>query len=82
MSNPYAFPGGHDLTGFPPTLLLDADRDSLRASSGAFAQELDRAGVPVDYEIVAQATHGFLNRPGTAHFNTGMRAMVRWLGSH
>lgn len=81
MSNPYAFPGGHNLTGLPPTLLVDADRDSLRASGGAFAQELARAGVPVDYEIVAEATHGFLNRPGTAHFNTGIGAMVRWLGS-
>ncbi|MDQ0103070.1 acetyl esterase/lipase [Paenarthrobacter nicotinovorans] len=50
-------------------------------TDGAFAQELARAGVPVDYEIVAEATHGFLNRPGTAHLNTGIGAIVRWLGS-
>jgi len=31
LSEPYAFPGGHALHGFPPTLMVDADRDSLRA---------------------------------------------------
>lgn len=79
MSNPFAFPGGHDLTGVPITLLVDADRDSLRASGAAFAKDLARAGVPVDYEVIANATHGFLDRPGTVHFDAGMTTILRWL---
>jgi xylan 1,4-beta-xylosidase len=79
MADATAFPGGHDLTGFPPTLLVDADRDSLRASGGAFAAELARFNVPVDYEIVAEAPHGFLNRPESGYFATGMATISGWL---
>ena len=31
LREPYAFPGGHDLTGLPPTFILNADIDSARA---------------------------------------------------
>ena len=79
MADATAFPGGHDLSGFPPSLLVDADRDSLRASGGAFAAELDRFNVPVDYEIVAEAPHGFLDRPETGYFATGMATISAWL---
>jgi acetyl esterase len=82
MSNPFAFPGGHDLTGLPPTLVVDADRDSLRASGAAFAHDLARAGVPVAYEVIAGSTHGFLDRPETAHFDAGMDVILRWLSFH
>lgn len=44
MADPFAFPGGHDLSGMPPTLVLDADRDSLRASGERFATELPTVG--------------------------------------
>ena len=79
LADATAFPGGHDLSGFPPSLLVDADRDSLRASGGAFAAELHSFNVPVDYEIVAEAPHGFLNRPGSGYFATGMATISRWL---
>jgi xylan 1,4-beta-xylosidase len=79
LADATAFPGGHDLRGFPPSLLVDADRDSLRASGGAFAAELDRFDVPVDYEIVAEAPHGFLNRPESGYFATGMATISGWL---
>jgi xylan 1,4-beta-xylosidase len=79
MADATAFPGGHDLSGFPPSLLVDADRDSLRASGGAFAAELDSFNVPVDYEIVAEAPHGFLNRPESGYFATGMATIGGWL---
>ncbi len=64
QAEPYAFPGGNDMTALSPTLIVTADRDRLRASGEAFAAELALAGV--DIAIVRQrgAMHGFLNEPG------------------
>ena len=81
MGDKHAFPGGHDLTRMPPTLCLDADRDSLRASGELFAHELNQAGSLVRHEVVPESAHGFLNRPGTATFDDGIRRMIRWLRS-
>jgi acetyl esterase/lipase len=72
MEEATAFPGGHDLAGMPPTLAIDADRDSLRASGQAFVMELQEAGVLVDYHVVPGSTHGFLDRPGTPGFEAGI----------
>lgn len=60
----YAFPGGHDLAGLPPTLIVNADRDRLRASGQAFAAELALAGVDVQTVREQGALHGFLNEIG------------------
>ncbi|MEV6712864.1 alpha/beta hydrolase [Lentzea sp. NPDC051208] len=79
MSNPHAFPGGADLTGFPPALLLDADHDSLRASSEEFAAELTAAGVPVEHHVVPGSRHGFLDKPSRPHFDTGVGVVLRWM---
>ncbi|MFB4303860.1 alpha/beta hydrolase fold domain-containing protein [Actinomadura sp. NTSP31] len=79
MTNPYAFPGGAGLEGFPPALLLDADRDSLRASGEAFAAELAAARVPVVHRVVAESAHGFLDKPSRRHFATGIGILVGWL---
>ncbi|MGC5171881.1 alpha/beta hydrolase fold domain-containing protein [Micromonospora sp. DT81.3] len=61
---PYAFPGGHDMTGLAPTLIVTADRDRLRASGEAFAAELALAGVDVRLVRLRGALHGFLNELG------------------
>ena len=82
MEDPWAFPGGHDLSGMPPTLVLDADRDSLRASGDAFVAELGKAGVDVTNEIVPESAHGFLDRPGTPAFERGIGRAIRWLDRH
>ena len=60
----YAFPGGHDVAGFPPVLMVNAELDSLRASGEAFASELALASV--DVRVVRQrgAMHGYLNEIG------------------
>jgi xylan 1,4-beta-xylosidase len=79
MRDPRAFPGGHDVTGLPETLMIDADRDSLRASGGAFAHELREAGVPVRYEVIPESRHGFLNRPGAPAYEAGVRVLIDWL---
>lgn len=60
----YAFPGGHDVAGLPPVLIVNAELDSLRPSGEAFAAELARASV--DVRVVRQrgAMHGYLNEIG------------------
>jgi acetyl esterase/lipase len=62
--DPYAFPGGHDMTGLAPTLIVTADRDRLRASGEAFAAELALAGVDVRLVRLRGALHGYLNQIG------------------
>ena len=47
ITDPFAFPGGHDLQGHAADVVLDADRDSLRASGERFAAELAAAGFTV-----------------------------------
>nr|WP_269781633.1 alpha/beta hydrolase fold domain-containing protein [Nocardia bovistercoris] len=74
-----AFPGGGDLTGLPPTLLLDADHDTLRASGETFATELETAGVPVSRTVVSNSWHGYLNRHQLNGFRFALDAMTTWL---
>jgi acetyl esterase len=79
LRDPFAFPGGHPLRGFPPTLLVDADLDAMRASGSQFARELSAYGVPVDYRVIGGTTHAFMNRPSDPGFEVGMRAIVDWV---
>lgn len=79
MSDPFAFPGGHDKKGFPTTLCMDADRDTLRASGERFAEELAEDGVAVEYRVVPETLHGFLDRPHQATFSDGVSIITNWL---
>ena len=78
LGQAYAFPGGADLRGFPPTLVLDASNDRLRASGHAFADELRRAGAMVS-EVVVDGRHGFLGTPRRRSYRTGMTTIADWL---
>jgi len=78
MLEAHAFPGGHALHNFPPTLMLDADRDSMRASGGQFARELATAGIAADYHALPETFHGFLNRPNEPGFEAGLRLIIDW----
>jgi len=78
LAEPFAFPGGHSLTGFPPALLIDADRDSMRASGSVFASELEAASVPVEYHVVPETSHAFLNRPSEPGFAEGIQLISSW----
>lgn len=77
----YAFPGGANLTGLPPTLILDARNDRLRLSGNAFADELRAAGVEVHQDVVP-GVHGFFNAPRTDRYAHGMRELSAWLAKH
>ncbi|MGU3408478.1 alpha/beta hydrolase [Microbacterium sp. M1A1_1b] len=73
-----AFPGGHPVDGFPPTLLVDADLDAMRGSGEQFAAELTAASVPVDRHVLPRSRHAFLNRPGTPDFTTAVDHIATW----
>ncbi|HWU07156.1 MAG TPA: alpha/beta hydrolase fold domain-containing protein [Streptomyces sp.] len=79
MALPFAFPGGHRLPPLPPSLMVDADRDTLRASGEAFAGELSASGTVVTHHVVREAPHGFLDRPHRPHFATGTALIGDWI---
>lgn len=66
LTDPAAFPAGHDQRGLPPTVIVTAERDRLRASAEAFAAELALAGVDVSIRTERAAVHGYLNEVGDA----------------
>jgi acetyl esterase/lipase len=74
-----AFAGGNDLRNFPPTLMIDAERDAMRASGDQFARELIDADVELVRHVLAGAEHAFLNRPGHEQFNLSIEVMVEWI---
>ena len=78
LADPFAFPGRHPLHGFPPVLMLDAESDSMRASGGQFARELTDAAVPVEYHVLADTDHAFLNRPGDPVFAQATGMIAEW----
>ncbi|MDR1807874.1 MAG: alpha/beta hydrolase [Propionibacteriaceae bacterium] len=51
-----------DIMGFPPTLILAAGHDSLRAEAAAFADHLADAGVDAAYYCFPDSGHGFTLR--------------------
>ena len=77
MADPYAFPANAALGGLPPSFILNAEFDGLRASADAFAVQLAAAGVPVRVEFEPGARHGQLNEPMT---DAGQRSLARIAG--
>lgn len=74
----HAFPGGHDLTGFPRTLVVNADHDAMRASGDRFASELATAGVEVERHVLPGTRHAFLNRPQLDAFDAAIGRIADW----
>jgi len=62
----YAFPGGHDVRGVAPALVVTSEGDELRPSAEAYVGDLARGGVDVEYAKERGAIHGFLNMVGDA----------------
>lgn len=78
LADRFAFPGGHDLRGFPATLMVDADRDAMRASGEVFASELAAVGADVQRHVLPEARHAFLNRPQSREFATAVDLIAAW----
>lgn len=68
-----------DLTGFPPTIMINGDIDELRMSGEAFAQTLRDAGVPIDLSLEPGTSHGHLNRPDEPGFATTIERAAAWM---
>jgi len=63
LTDPHAFAGEGSMEGFPPTYILNAEADSLRASGERFAEQLAAAGVDVEVDFEPGTKHGHLNNP-------------------
>jgi len=78
-TSPYAFPGGHDLRGLPPTMIVNSDHDALRSGSEAYAAELAAAGVDVLVVREDGTYHGHLNQPDDPGCARSIARMAAWL---
>ena len=60
---PEALPGAANLEKLPPTYLVVAEYDDLRASAELLARQLGDLAVPVESYLARGMTHGHLNHP-------------------
>jgi acetyl esterase len=74
----FAFPGGHELAGFPRTLLINAEHDNMRESGDVFAAELGATGADVQHHVLPGTRHAFLNRPRLRAFSTAISIIAAW----
>jgi len=74
-----AFPGGHDLSGFPRTIMIDAEYDNMRGSGDRFAQELATSGVQLERHVLTDSSHAFLNRPRSRAFGEAVSLIADWV---
>ncbi len=78
-ANPYVAPAVADPEGLPPTFVITCGRDALRRSSEPYARRLSDAGVAVWHEILPEAEHAPLDRPGTPDGRKCVERIRRWL---
>lgn len=78
LAERFAFPGGHELRGFPPTLIIDADRDVMRSSGEVFTTELRASGTDAERHVLPGTHHAFLNRPALPEFATAIDLIAGW----
>lgn len=72
------------LAALPPTMIVNADADDLRASGEQLAAQLREAGVPVTERVETGTVHGYLNRPhesaeATRQATATIDALTGWL---
>ncbi|WP_258368954.1 alpha/beta hydrolase [Curtobacterium sp. MCPF17_046] len=79
LSDRFAFPGGHDVGGFPRALFINAEHDNMAASGDLFAAELGAAGVDVAHHVLPGTRHAFLNRPALTEFSTATAMIASWI---
>jgi acetyl esterase len=80
--DPYAFAANGDLDGFPPTLIVNSEFDTLRASGEVFGAALSAAGVETVVEMERGTVHGHLDQPLQPEGGRTLDRFVRWLRDH
>lgn len=79
----YAMAGiADDLTGLPPTRILNCEYDGLRASGERYAEQLKDAGIDVVTETVPDVAHGHLNRPALPQAQKSLSDISEWINKH
>jgi acetyl esterase/lipase len=78
-TQPYAFAGEHDPAGLPPTLIINAEVDSLRASGEAFGSSLRHARIATDVMTEPGSEHGYLNEPSDPASARTIDWIAKWL---
>jgi acetyl esterase len=79
LFDPYAFAANGDLSGHPPTLILNAEADQLRASGEAYATALADAGVDVEVLFEPDTGHGYLNEPDLETAWRSIDRIIAWI---
>jgi acetyl esterase/lipase len=77
--DPYAFAANGDHAGFPPTYIVNAEYDTLRASGEAFAADLSAAGITVRVETEPGTAHGYVNEPALEAARLTIDRLASWL---
>lgn len=77
--SPLAAPARADLRGLPPTLIVNCERDPVRASGEAFAELLTDAGVPVEVVTERGTRHGHINEPDDPAASMTVARIAAWL---
>jgi acetyl esterase len=79
LADPYAFAANGDVGNQPPTFILNAEADQLRASGEAYATALADAGVDVEMVCEPDTGHGHLNEPNLATAWRSVDRIVAWV---
>jgi acetyl esterase/lipase len=80
-TDPYAFAANGDLAGYPATIIVNSEFDSLRASGEAFARALSDAGVEADVSYEPGSVHGHLDQPTMPQGRRTLDRMIAWLST-
>jgi acetyl esterase len=79
LGDPHAFAALGRVDGFPPTLVVVCEKDSLRPSGEAFAQQLEDAGIEAELHLQASADHGHINEPSDPTALPTVEAIAAWI---
>lgn len=75
----YAMPGHGDLTGLPPTLVINAEYDGLRASGEAATEDLLAVGVKTRQLLAQDVAHGHFSAPHLPQSQQSFQDVADWV---
>lgn len=75
----HAMPGHGDLAGLPPTLVINAEYDGLRASGEAATEALVAAGVDTRQLLARDVAHGHFSAPHLPQAQESFQDVADWV---